>query len=115
MYTCPDVFFINVGLAVFSDGLVPPAELRSIVGEKVVVPDFEECFHSFDDGGVFLVSESYCPSFAGVIIFHGEKRNTVEHRQISLDEMVGTSPFEMSPFDLCAFLRFNDTSSDEDS
>ena len=56
MYACPDVFFSDMALAIFSDDLILPAELRSIVGEKVVVPDLEECFHSVDDGGVFLVS-----------------------------------------------------------
>ena len=39
MYACPDVFFIDVVLAVFSDGLVLPAELRSVVCEEVVVSD----------------------------------------------------------------------------
>ena len=56
MYACPDVLFIDMILAVFSDGLVPPAELGSIVCEEVVVPDLEECFHSIDDSGIFLVS-----------------------------------------------------------
>lgn len=39
MHARPDVFFIDVVLAVFSDGLVLPAELKSIVCEEVVVPD----------------------------------------------------------------------------
>jgi hypothetical protein len=56
MYACPNVLFIDMVLAVFSDGLVLSTELGSIVGEEVIVPDLEECSHSFDDGGVFLVS-----------------------------------------------------------
>jgi hypothetical protein len=35
MHARPDVFFIDVVLAVFSDGLILPAELGSIVYAKV--------------------------------------------------------------------------------
>lgn len=56
MNACPDVLFIDMILTVFSDGPVLSAELRSIVCEEVVVPDLEECFHSIDDSGIFLVS-----------------------------------------------------------
>src|SRR5512136_350498 len=55
MYACPDVPFIDMGLAIFSDCLILPAELRSVVCEEVVVPDLEECFHSIDDSCVFLI------------------------------------------------------------
>jgi len=39
----PDVLFVDVILAVFSDGLVLPGELRPVVSQQVVVPDFQEC------------------------------------------------------------------------
>ena len=78
----PDVFLVDVVLAVFSNGLVLPGELCPVIGQQIVVPYLQECFHSFDDGGVPLIVQSDRPSSTGIVILHGQQRDAVEHGEI---------------------------------
>lgn len=111
--TGPNVFFIDMLLAVFTNNFVLSVELGSVVGQEIVVSDFQEFLHSSYNGFIFLICESQCPSSPGVIIFHGENGYPVKHGEISLDELIRTSPFKPFPFLLCPLFRFNDTSSYE--
>jgi len=113
MNTRPNMFFIDVFLTVFTDNFVFSAKLRSVICKEIIISDFEEFLHPSNHGFISLISQPYCPSTSGAIIFCSKEWNTVKLGDICLTQLIWMSPFKSFPVFLSTFFRFNYTSSNQ--
>ena len=114
MDTRPDMLLVEIIHTVIPDHLVLSTELAPVVGQQIIVLVSDQRFHCQDHCGILLVGYGLRPSPPGMIVFHGQDRDTVELGQICLDQAVGMTPFEPFPFILYLSFPFNLATSDQD-
>ena len=57
MDAAPDVFLVKISLAIFFHDTIPPAELRAIIGEEIVVPHSEKSLQPTNHCSILGVCE----------------------------------------------------------